>query len=109
MQEVWNKIGKQAYFETIHPLIISNLCVSPYKSSTAASVLLIWSSEEHGVPITVHQVWFLIRFKLYNPKHLCQHAGMYSQCHTQIYTRLMSINFSDNFASDPLFWERSMQ
>ncbi|KAL3829307.1 hypothetical protein ACJIZ3_018109 [Penstemon smallii] len=56
MQEVWNKIGKQAYLETIHPLIISNLCVASHKSSTAAaSVLLIGSSEELGVPITVHQ------------------------------------------------------
>lgn len=57
MQELWNRIGKQAYFEIIHPLIISNLCIAPHKSSTAAaSVLLIGSSEELGVPITVHQV-----------------------------------------------------
>ncbi|KAK6146264.1 hypothetical protein DH2020_020133 [Rehmannia glutinosa] len=56
MQEIWNRIGKQAYLETIHPLIISNLCVTPQKSSTAAaSVLLIGSSEELGLPITVHQ------------------------------------------------------
>ncbi|GFP81243.1 pentatricopeptide repeat-containing protein at3g06430 chloroplastic [Phtheirospermum japonicum] len=56
MQEIWNRIGKQAYLETIHPLIISNLCVAPHKSSTgAAAVLLIGSSEELGIPITVHQ------------------------------------------------------
>ncbi|KAI3459173.1 hypothetical protein Pfo_015836 [Paulownia fortunei] len=56
MQEIWNRIGKQAYLETIHPLIISNLYVAPHKNSTAAaSVLLIGSSEELGVPITVHQ------------------------------------------------------
>lgn len=57
MQELWNKIGKQAYFEIIHQLIISNLCFAPHKRGTsAASVLLIGSSEELGVPITVHQV-----------------------------------------------------
>ncbi|KAL9139902.1 hypothetical protein ABFS82_14G001000 [Erythranthe guttata] len=55
MQEIWDRIGKQAYFETMHPLIISNLCIAPHMSSAAASVLLIGSSEEHGVPITVHQ------------------------------------------------------
>ncbi|XP_073275197.1 protein GFS12 [Primulina huaijiensis] len=56
MHELWNRIGKQAYLETIHPLIISNLSVAPQKSSSAAAtVLLIGSSEELGVPITVHQ------------------------------------------------------
>ncbi|XP_042027459.1 protein GFS12 isoform X3 [Salvia splendens] len=56
MQDLWNRIGKQAYFETIHLLIISNLCIAPHKSSTsAASVLLIGFSEELGVPVTVHQ------------------------------------------------------
>ncbi|GER36996.1 protein serine/threonine kinase [Striga asiatica] len=56
MQEIWNRIGKQAYLETIHPLIISNLCVTPPKSSSgAAAVLLIGSSEELGVPVTFHQ------------------------------------------------------
>ncbi|KAL6571721.1 hypothetical protein OROHE_003364 [Orobanche hederae] len=56
MQEIWNRIGKQAYLDTIHPLIISNLCVAPHKSPTsAAAVLLIGSSDELGVPITVHQ------------------------------------------------------
>lgn len=57
VQEIWNLIGKQAYLETIHPLVISNLYVSPHKSSAAvASVLLIGTSEELGVPITVNQV-----------------------------------------------------
>ncbi|XP_021595628.1 protein GFS12 isoform X2 [Manihot esculenta] len=56
VQEIWNLIGKQAYLETIHPLVISNLYVSPHKSSAAvASVLLIGTSEELGVPITVNQ------------------------------------------------------
>ncbi|KAH6788322.1 protein serine/threonine kinase [Perilla frutescens var. frutescens] len=56
MHELWNRIGKQTYFEIIHQLIISNLCIAPHKSSTsAASVLLIGSSEELGVPVTVHQ------------------------------------------------------
>lgn len=57
MQEVWNRIGKQAYLEKIHPVVLSNLYVAPHKSSAAAaSVLLIGSSEELGIPITVHQV-----------------------------------------------------
>lgn len=57
VREIWNSTGKQAYLETIHPLVISNLYVAPHKSSaSAASVLLIGSSEELGVPITVHQV-----------------------------------------------------
>ncbi|KAI3935635.1 hypothetical protein MKW98_022643 [Papaver atlanticum] len=56
VREVWNRIGKQAYLETLHPLVIGNLSVSPHKnSSSAASVLLIGSSEELGVPVTVHQ------------------------------------------------------
>ncbi|XP_039020629.1 protein GFS12-like isoform X1 [Hibiscus syriacus] len=56
VREIWNQIGKQTYLETIHPSVISNLYISPHKSSAAAaSVLLICSSEELGVPITVHQ------------------------------------------------------
>ncbi|KAJ6432158.1 hypothetical protein OIU84_019414 [Salix udensis] len=56
MQEIWNFIGKQAYLETVHPLVISNLCIAPHRSSAAvASVLLIGTSEELGVPITVNQ------------------------------------------------------
>lgn len=43
--------------ETIHPLVISNLSVAPHKSSAAAaSVLLIGSCEELGMPITINQV-----------------------------------------------------
>ena len=57
VREVWNHVGKQIYLETIHPLVISNLLNSPHKSSaSAASVLLIGSSEELGVPIAIHQV-----------------------------------------------------
>ncbi|RDX85099.1 Protein GFS12, partial [Mucuna pruriens] len=56
VREIWNRVGKQAYLETIHPLVLSNLYISPDKSSaTSASVLLISSSEELGVPITIHQ------------------------------------------------------
>ncbi|KAL6990175.1 Protein gfs12 [Sarracenia purpurea var. burkii] len=56
VREIWNRVGKQAYLETIHPLVILNLYVAPHKSSAAAaSVLLIGSSEELGVPATVHQ------------------------------------------------------
>ncbi|XP_019171266.1 PREDICTED: protein GFS12 isoform X1 [Ipomoea nil] len=56
VQEIWDRIGKQAYLETIHPLVISNLFLSSHKTSAAAaSVLLIGSSEELGIPIMVHQ------------------------------------------------------
>ncbi|GAV71633.1 WD40 domain-containing protein/Beach domain-containing protein [Cephalotus follicularis] len=56
VREIWNHIGIQVYLEMIHPLVISNLYISPQKSSAAAaSVLLIVSSEELGIPITVHQ------------------------------------------------------
>ncbi|CAN4094999.1 unnamed protein product [Withania somnifera] len=54
--DIWNKIGKQAYVETIHPFVVLNLHGTPCKNSAAAaSVLLIGSSEELGIPITVHQ------------------------------------------------------
>ncbi|KAK9672098.1 hypothetical protein RND81_12G076200 [Saponaria officinalis] len=56
VREVWNHVGKQAYLEKLHPLVISNLLNSPNKNSaSAASVLLISSSEELGVPISVQQ------------------------------------------------------
>ncbi|PSR97851.1 hypothetical protein CEY00_Acc24500 [Actinidia chinensis var. chinensis] len=56
VREIWNRVGKQAYMETIHPLVILNLYAAPNKSSAAAAaVLLIGSSEELGVPATVHQ------------------------------------------------------
>ncbi|KAL9233058.1 hypothetical protein vseg_008099 [Gypsophila vaccaria] len=56
VREVWNHIGKQTYLEKVHPLVISNLLNSPDKNSaSAASVLLISSSEELGVPISVQQ------------------------------------------------------
>lgn len=56
VREIWNRNGKQAYLEIIHPLVILNLHVAPHKTSAAAaSVLLIGSSEELGVPATVHQ------------------------------------------------------
>lgn len=60
MREIWNRVGKDVYLETLHPLVISNLHITPHKSSAAAaaaaSVLLIGSSEELGIPISVHQV-----------------------------------------------------
>jgi len=57
MREMWDHIGKQTYLEKIHPLVIANLLNSPHKSSaSAASVLLIGSSEELGVPLVVQQV-----------------------------------------------------
>lgn len=57
VREIWKRNGKQAYLETIHPLVILNLHVAPHKSSAAAAaVLLIGSSEELGIPATVHQV-----------------------------------------------------
>ncbi|XP_030949259.1 protein GFS12-like [Quercus lobata] len=56
VREIWDRVGKRAYLETIHPLVISNLYIAPHKSSAAAaSVLLIGSSEELGIPVTIHQ------------------------------------------------------
>lgn len=68
VRELWTQIGKRVYLEMIHPLVISNLYNSPDKiSASAASVLLIGSSEELGVPVTVHQVRqdFLFLSKLF--------------------------------------------
>ncbi|KAK6939005.1 hypothetical protein RJ641_032513, partial [Dillenia turbinata] len=54
--ELWIQIGKQTYLEDIHSLVVSNLHNAPDKgSAAAASVLLIGSSEELGMPITIHQ------------------------------------------------------
>lgn len=65
VREVWNRVGKQTYLEMVHPLVISNLFVAPHKSSaSAASVLLIGSSEELGVPITVHQVKLILELPI---------------------------------------------
>ncbi|KAF5195438.1 Wd repeat domain [Thalictrum thalictroides] len=56
MSEIWTKVGKQAYLQKIHPLVIASLSVSPHKNSTsAASALLMGSCEELGIPVTVHQ------------------------------------------------------
>ncbi|XP_076903267.1 protein GFS12-like [Bidens hawaiensis] len=56
VRELWSKVGKQVYLEGIHSMVLSNLYVSPHKSSSvAASVLLIGSTDELGVPLTVHQ------------------------------------------------------
>ncbi|GJY31366.1 protein GFS12 isoform X1 [Tanacetum coccineum] len=56
VRELWSKIGKQLYLDNMHSMVLSNLYVSPHKSSSgAASVLLIGSSDELGVPVTVHQ------------------------------------------------------
>lgn len=57
MREIWNQVGRQTYLDMIHPLVISNLHAAAHKSSAAAAaVLLIGSSEELGVPVTIHQV-----------------------------------------------------
>lgn len=49
-------MGKQTYIEKVHPLVIANLYNSPNKiTASAASIVLIGSSEELGIPITVHQ------------------------------------------------------
>ncbi|KAJ6790923.1 protein GFS12 isoform X2 [Iris pallida] len=56
VRDIWTRVGKQAYLEKVHPLVISNLFNSPNKASaSAASVVLIGSSEELGIPITVQQ------------------------------------------------------
>ncbi|XP_020695748.2 protein GFS12 isoform X1 [Dendrobium catenatum] len=56
VRDLWKQMGKQAYLESIHPLVISNLYNSPNKvSASVASVVLIGSSEELGIPITIHQ------------------------------------------------------
>lgn len=57
VRKVWKHLGKQAYLEKLHPLVISNLCNCPNRvTASAASVLLIGSSEELGLPVTIHQV-----------------------------------------------------
>ncbi|KAL5564623.1 hypothetical protein UlMin_027787 [Ulmus minor] len=56
VREIWNQVGRQVYLEMIHPLVISNLLATAHKSSAAAAaVVLIGSSEELGIPITIHQ------------------------------------------------------
>ncbi|KAK4800385.1 hypothetical protein SAY86_020872 [Trapa natans] len=56
VRSTWDHVGKYVYLEKLHPLVISNLHISPHKTSAAAaSVLLIGSSEELGTPITIHQ------------------------------------------------------
>uniref|UniRef100_A0A0E0JHV8 Protein kinase domain-containing protein n=1 Tax=Oryza punctata TaxID=4537 RepID=A0A0E0JHV8_ORYPU len=53
VRELWKKLGKQTYIEKVHPLVIMNLYNSPNKiTACAASVVLIGSSEELGIPIT---------------------------------------------------------
>jgi WD repeat-containing protein 81 len=56
VRELWKKLGKRTYIEKVHPLVIANLYNSPNKiTASAASIVLIGSSEELGIPITVHQ------------------------------------------------------
>ncbi|XP_078161188.1 protein serine/threonine kinase isoform X4 [Carex rostrata] len=56
VHDLWKKIGKEAYMENVHSLIIANLCNSPNKQSAlAASVVLIGSCEDLGIPVTIHQ------------------------------------------------------
>jgi hypothetical protein len=64
VRELWKKLGKQTYIEKVHPLVITNLCNSPNKiTASAASTVLIGSSEELGIPITVHQASLSENFK----------------------------------------------
>ncbi|PKA52692.1 hypothetical protein AXF42_Ash001673 [Apostasia shenzhenica] len=56
IRDLWKHLGKHAYLEGFHPLVISNFYNAPSKvSASVASVVLIGSSEELGIPITVHQ------------------------------------------------------
>ncbi|VAI88899.1 unnamed protein product [Triticum turgidum subsp. durum] len=56
VRELWKKLGKRTYIEKVHPLVIANLHNSPNKiTASSASIVLIGSSEELGIPITVHQ------------------------------------------------------
>ncbi|XP_042422238.1 protein GFS12-like isoform X1 [Zingiber officinale] len=56
MQDLWKKLGKQAYLEKMHSLVIANLVNPPDKAiASASAVMLIGSSEELGFPITIHQ------------------------------------------------------
>ncbi|KAL6621216.1 hypothetical protein ACP70R_033648 [Stipagrostis hirtigluma subsp. patula] len=56
VRELWMKLGKRTYIEKVHPLLITNLYNSPNKiTASAASTVLVGSSEELGIPITVHQ------------------------------------------------------
>ncbi|KAG9153049.1 hypothetical protein Leryth_012307 [Lithospermum erythrorhizon] len=88
MQEIWHRVGKQAYLELIHPYVLSNLYVTPHKSSaSAASVLLIGSSEELGVPVTIHQT--ILPIVHYFGKGICD-DGIY------VLVRI-GCNFGENF------------
>ncbi|KAF8692497.1 hypothetical protein HU200_039595 [Digitaria exilis] len=56
VRDLWKKLGKQTYIEKVHPWVISNLYNSPNKiTASAASTVLIVSSEELGIPVTIHQ------------------------------------------------------
>lgn len=72
--------------------MLSNLFVSSNKSSAAASVLLIGSCEELGVPITVYQV---------------NHTSSFSvslSCFNMLTFKLVP----DNFTSHSLFGQRAL-
>lgn len=95
VREIWNRVGKQAYLETIHPLVLSNLYNSPDKSSAAsASVLLISSSEELGVPITIHQVfWFCNNLPGYLTMFSFIHMPPFLlMCNNYCFTYLLFVN-----------------
>lgn len=100
VREMWNHVGKQIYLEAIHPLVILNLLNSPHKSSaSAAAVLLIGSSEELGVPISVQQV-------SYSHVFLCfSFYGLFVllSCRTE-----QCLVTADDLASDILFWQGTL-
>ncbi len=63
MRELWKKLGKQTYIEKVHPLVIMNLYNSPNKiTASSASIVLIGSSEELGIPITFNQASLVTTF-----------------------------------------------
>lgn len=69
MREIWAQVGRQTYLDMIHPLVISNLLAAAHKgSAAAAAVLLIGSSEELGVPVTIHQVKLKLLFSMLSHK-----------------------------------------
>ncbi|WOH07454.1 hypothetical protein DCAR_0726884 [Daucus carota subsp. sativus] len=70
VQEFWKSIGKQKYLEKLHPMVLSNLYgVLDKSTAAAASLLLVGSSEQLGVPITIHQT--ILPLIQYYGKGLC--------------------------------------
>lgn len=78
VRDLWKKLGKQTYIEKVHPWVISNLYNSPNKiTASAASTVLIVSSEELGIPVTIHQASLSGNFCWYT---ILIHACIINQC-----------------------------